>query len=138
MHYPVELTPDARDAYIQICSNAESYLVAGQTTHPSVVTFNAVENAMDSILAKNPCNPDLALSGIFSVVYRVRLDTVSICYIVNPFKPVVVVLTISPNYPGMRRWLITAIENGTVDELLESLEIEKPGSSLELSSRMLH
>jgi hypothetical protein len=57
---------------------------------------------------------------------------------VNPFKPVVIVLTISTNQPGMRKWLITAIENGTVDGLLETLEIEKPVINVEVSEVWTH
>src|SRR6478752_965610 len=138
MLYPIELTPPAKEAYVRIFDMAQPYLEAGQLTHPAVVTFNAVEKAMDWILAKNPCNPDLALAGVCSVIYRVSLTSLSICYVVNPAKPSVIVLTISPNHPGMRSWLITAIDNGSIDDLLETLEIEMPGSKLELSSRLLH
>ena len=138
MLYPIELTPPAEEAYSKIYSNAQPYLDAGQTTHPSVVTFNAVENAMDSILSKNPCNPDLALSGVCAVMYRVPLGSVSIIYVVNPFKPVVIVLTISANQPGMRKWLITAIENGSVDDLLHSLEIERPAINVEVNENWTH
>jgi hypothetical protein len=138
MLYPIELTPPAKEAYTLIHDNAQPYLVAGQDTHPSVLTFKAVENALDAILAQNPCNPDLALSGLCSVMYRVPLGSVSIIYVVNPFKPVVIVLTISTNQPGMRKWLITAIENGTVDGLLETLEIEKPGINVEVNERWTH
>jgi|SRR5882724_160944 len=138
MLYPIELAPPAEKAYTRLYNNAQPYLVAGQDTHPAVVTFNAVENAIDTILARNPCNPSLSLAGLCSMMYRVPLGAVSICYVVNPCKPSVVVLTISETQRGMRKWLSNAIENGSADLLLRTLQIERPGSKLELSSRMLH
>lgn len=138
MSYRIELTPPAQKDYSRYYRRARVHLDAGQSEHPAVVTFNAIENAMDSILAVNPCNPAFALVGKFSTTYKVSLDSVSICYTVNPGQNCVVVRSIATISPRLRRWLMMQIENGTMDAVLDRLKIEKPGSKVSVTSSLLH
>ncbi len=105
MSYRIELTPPAEQAYTRYYHRARVYLDVGQSEHPAVVTFNAIENAMDSILATNPCDPAFALMGAYSKTYKVSLDQVSISYRVNRGQRCVVVRSISHVSPRMRKWL---------------------------------
>lgn len=138
MSYLVKLTQPAQKDYFRYERRARVHLDAGESDHPAVVTFNAIENAMDSVLTTNPCNPAFALMGKFSTTYKVSLDSVSICYTVNPGQKCVVVRSIATISPRLRRWLMMQIENGTMDDVLDRLKIEKPGSKVSVTSSLLH
>lgn len=91
MSYRIELTPPAEAAYTRFYRRARVHLDAGQAEHPAVITFNAIEDAMDSILTTNPCDPTFALLGAYSKFYKVSVDSVSIVYVVNPGQEAVIV-----------------------------------------------
>ena len=138
--YEVVLTKPAETAYLRLHAQAQVHLAAGRGKHPAVTTFNAVENALDSILPISPCDPSRALTGMLAVMYRLSLGAVFINYTVNPGKQAVVVLTISKpkQTRTIRRWLSNAIDTGAVNELLATLGIDHPCAKIQVSSRLLH
>ena len=138
--YEVELTDTAERTYFQLYTTAQARFEVGQDKHPSVAAFNAVQTAIGVILPCNPCDSGVALMGKLSPLYSMPLGSVSISYVVNSGKQSVLVLTISDTERNCsaRKWLSAAFDNGDMDELLESLGIEKPHLKLEVNSRWLH
>jgi len=45
-------------------------------------------------IRKSPCDPDRALAGMLSIIYRLTLASVSIVYVVTSLEPVVILLNI--------------------------------------------
>jgi mRNA-degrading endonuclease RelE of RelBE toxin-antitoxin system len=138
MAYKIEWTEPAAQFYRQLKQSAESCIDAGQSGHPAVLVFNEVEDALNHTLSTCPCDPTYALAGMLSIIYKLPLRSVSISYLINPSKPIVIVLTIEQRNPAIRKWLNTAIEDGAVDELLAHLGIEKPSISVDVSERWTH
>jgi hypothetical protein len=138
--YDVELTRPAKAAYLQLHEEAQAQLDAGQSEHPAVTTINAVDEAIDTTLPNNPCDPARVLAGRLSFMYALPLDTVTICYTVNPGKLTVVVLTICEvdQSRSVFKWLSNAIDKGEVDMLLASLGLNHPCAKVEVNSRLLH
>lgn len=138
--YEVELTGPAKRAYLRLYTEAQEQLEAGHNQHPSVTAFNAVETAIDTTLSNSPCDPRRSLAGRLAEMYALPLDTISICYVVNPCKQAVIVLTICEvdQNRSVRRWLSSAIDSGEVDALLASLGLSHPCAKVQVNSRLLH
>lgn len=133
MSYQLQWTEPAEKSYKQLRQRAEACLDRKQVTHPAVLTFNEVEDALDTTLSQNPCDPDRSLAGMLSILYRLTLASVSIVYVVTSLEPVVIVLNISQRHQGLRAWLNSAIEDGTVEPLLEHVGIDWPGISVDVN-----
>jgi mRNA-degrading endonuclease RelE of RelBE toxin-antitoxin system len=138
MPYEIVWTEPAEKSYLQLKKNARACIDAGQSQHPAVLIFNEVENALETTLTTCPCNPDRALAGVLSIVYKLPLRTFYISYLINPSKPIVTVLTIARKQQSVRTWLNTAIEDGTVDGVLAQLGIEKPCINVEVNEHWTH
>jgi len=138
MPYQIVWTEPAEKSYLQLRQNAQACLDVGQSQHPAVLIFNEVENALETTLATFPCDPDRALAGVLSIVYKLPLRSVYISYLINPSKPIVIVLTIARKQQSVRKWLSTAIEDGTVDSVLALLDIEKPCINIEVNEHWTH
>ena len=138
--YEVEFTEPAERAYLKLFAKAQEQIKAGQSEHPAVIAFNAIENALNVTLPTNPCVPSMALAGLLASVYRLALDTVSISYVVNPGKQAVVILTISAieQYRAVRKWLNNAIDTGEVDGLLATLGLNHPCEKVQVNPNWLH
>lgn len=126
MPYHLEWTEPAERSYSHILERAQACLAAGQNHHPAVLTLNEVDLALDKTLTRCPCNPNWALVGLFSTIYKLPLRSVSISYCINPAEPTVIVLNISRRNRTMRKRLNTAIDDGSFDELLAESGVEKP------------
>jgi hypothetical protein len=137
MPYHLEWTEPAEKSYCQIRERAEACLAAGQNQHPAVMTLKEVDQALDTTLAQCPCDPRWSLVGLFNIIYKLPLRSVSISYCINPSEPAVIVLNISRRRPGMRKRLNTAIDDGSFDDLLAELGIEKPLIKIEVSDDWL-
>jgi hypothetical protein len=138
MPYQIVWTAPAEKSYLQLKQSARACLDAGQSQHPAVLIFNEVENALETTLVTCPCDPDRALAGVLSIVYKLPLRSVYISYLINPSKPIVIVLTIARKQQSVRKWLSTAIEDGTIDGVLALLDIEKPCINIEVNERWTH
>lgn len=138
--YQIELSPSARESYLQLLEKAQEQLEAGQSKHPVVKALSAVENALDTTLPNNPHDPSKALAGRLKDIYKLPLGMVSMSYAIFEGEQEVVVLTIAETKENrtIRKRLATAIENGEADELLKKLGIDNPCSKVEVSSRLLH
>lgn len=138
MSYQLRWTEPAERAYRQLRERAEACLDRQQDKHPAVLTLNEIENALDTTLTNDPCDPERALAGMLSIIYRLTLASVSIVYVATSLEPVVILLNISQRHQGLRAWLNTAIENGEVDPLLESLGINWSGINVEVNDDWTH
>jgi len=138
MPYQIEWAEPAEVVYQQISQRAEACLSAGQEQHPAVQVLNEVDHAIDTTLKNNPCDPRLNLAGILSIFYKLPLRSVFISYLINPSEPTVIIMTISRKQPGTRKMLNSKIDDGSVDELLASLGIEKPLIRVDLNEGLLH
>lgn len=138
--YQVELSPPAREAYLQLLEKAQEQLEAGESGHPMVKALSAVENALDNTLPNNPHDPSKALAGRLKEIYKLPLGMISISYAIFEGQQEVIVLTISETKQNrtIRKRLKAAIESGEVDGLLKKLGIDNPCSNVEVSSRLLH
>jgi hypothetical protein len=138
MPYHIEWAEPAEVTYQQISQRAQACLEAGQDKHPAVLTLNEVDEAIDTTLTNNPCDPRLALAGILSIIYKLPLRSVFISYLINPSEPTVIIMTISRRQPGTRKLLNDKIDDGSVDALLACLGIEKPLIRVDLNDGLLH
>jgi hypothetical protein len=140
MVYQVELTKVAQDAYDQLQARAQHFLDSSGRRHPSVRTFSTVQNAIDNILPNNPQKPKRALAGVLSFLYVLPLGRLSLYYLVDETRPVVIVQTISKivRDEAVRDWLTTGIESGELLPALASLGIQPYLTRMEVNSRFLH
>lgn len=140
MVYQVELTKVAQDAYDKLQARAQRYLESAGKRHPAVRTFVTVQNALDNLLPSNPLNPNRALAGLLSFLYVLPLGRLSLYYLVEESKQVVIVQTISKTVrdEAVRDWLTTGIESGELSPVLESLEIHPYLARVEVNSRLMH
>lgn len=138
MPYQIEWAEPAEVSYQQISQRAQACLDAGMDKHPAVLTLNEVDDAIETTLTHNPCDPRLSLAGILSAIYKLPLRSVSISYLINPSAPAVLIMTICRRRPENRRSLNRQIDDGSVDELLASLGIEKPLIKVDLSDGLTH
>jgi hypothetical protein len=138
--YQIELTRPAERTYVQLYEQAQKHIAAGRHKHPAVATFHIVENAIDSILPNNPCDPHRALAGNLDMIYQLPLGKVYINYVVKSGAQAVIILTIAQTEHGrtVRKWLNNAIDTGAVDVMLQTLGIDHPCAKIEVSSRLLH
>ncbi len=94
MLYEVELTTVAEDAYVALHNEAVDRYEAGYLTHPAVLTFDEVQQAMTLTLPADPYHPGWPMAGDLSWLHVLNLNSVTIIYVVadEPTQPPKVII----------------------------------------------
>jgi hypothetical protein len=143
MLYGVELTIVAENAYVALCDEAQDHYGAGQLTHPAVLAFEEVEQAMTLTLPSDPYHPGWSMAGDLSWLHVLNLNSVTIIYILadEPAQtPKVIIQRICKRKKdgSMRRWLSSIVDSGQMNPVLHSLGIEPPLYKVAVNSRLVH
>jgi len=131
--FEVELTATAERVYRKLYADAQACLDAGDESSAKVKLFNVVDEAVTRIIPHEPLNPNRALSGHLSNIFRVKKGGIRICYLASSKHRKIVILYISEKprkagdvhdpYETFTRMVLS----GTFDGTFANLGIKLPG-----------
>jgi mRNA-degrading endonuclease RelE of RelBE toxin-antitoxin system len=130
--YSIELTDQARSVYERMYAEHERCIAAGDETNSKVTQFRMIEEILEKIIPHDPFNPDRALAGKLSNMFRVKKGRIRVSYIGSSKKRHLVVLYISdtPRKEGDVSdpyvILTNLIVSGKFDQFFDALGVRKP------------
>jgi len=132
MSYLVDLTPLAERDYNTLHRKAEKYLKNGGSEDPLVLTFDAVEQALQTILVEEP-ERGLRLAGIVSYLYTFPAAHADILYRIRESRSRVTVISIDEQIPGLWKTIDDELEKGNMSYLMMILGIKPRLNQIELT-----
>jgi mRNA-degrading endonuclease RelE of RelBE toxin-antitoxin system len=93
--YEVELTATAEATYNRIFTEAQACIKAGDLANSKVTLLKQVDEVIDNFIPHDPCNPQRALRGPLTNIFRISKGRMRICYVASSHSKKVVVLYIS-------------------------------------------
>ena len=130
--YVVDLTKTARVTYERIYQDAQGCIHKGDRTNSKVTLLNMVDEAIDKLIPHDPFNPERALQGPLSNIFRVSKARLRICYVGSSKSGKLVVLYISetPRKAGDAHdpysIFTRLVLSGKFDEIFSDLGIKHP------------
>ena len=130
--YVVELTKTARTTYERIFEDAQECLQKGDKTNSKVTLSNMVDEMIDRIIPHDPFNPERALQGPLSNIFRVSKARMRICYVGSSNTKKIVILYISetPRKAGdvhdPYSIFTRLVLSGKFDDVFSELGIRRP------------
>ena len=134
--YTIELSRTAKQAYLRILGEARACINAGDKSNAKVKHFRMLEEVLDGLIPHSPFDPNRALSGPLSSIFRLKKGRFRICYIGCSRRKKITVLYISDT---MRKEghvtdpysiLTKMVSSGKFDALFDQLGVKRPKRNL--------
>ncbi len=93
--YTVEMVPSAEAVYKQLYQNMKEADARGEESSIHHTTFRMVEEAIKTIIPRNPIDRSFGLSGPLSKYFRIKKGRMRICWAANSATKKVTILFIS-------------------------------------------
>jgi hypothetical protein len=130
--YDVELTAVAEQTYIRIYRDAQGCIREGDFGNSKVTLLKQVDEAIDKLIPHDPLNPQRALRGPLSNIFRVSKGRMRICYIASSQHRKIAILYISetPRKAGdindPYSVFTRLVMSGKFDEIFTRLGVRRP------------
>lgn len=136
--YRIELTATAEENYRRFYEQAQASLESGDTSNPKVTNFKVLEQAIEETISSNPCDPERALSGTFSNIFRLTVGSIRIVWVADSENKKVFILFIHQsekrNDPTDPYSIFTRLVlSGKFDDVFASLGIPPPNRTSPIS-----
>ena len=134
--YTIELSRTAKQTYVRVFREAQARIKAGDNSNAKVKHFRMLEEVLDRLIPHRPFDPNRALSGPLSRIFRVKKGRFRICYIGSSKQRRITVLYISDS---MRKEghatdpcsiLTKLVSSGEFDTLFDQLGVKRPKRNL--------
>ncbi|MGB7281643.1 MAG: type II toxin-antitoxin system YhaV family toxin [Candidatus Acidiferrum sp.] len=93
--YAVEMVPSAEAVYKKLYQNMKDAEARGEASSSHHTTFRMVEEAIKTIIPRNPIDRSFGLSGPLSKYFRIKKGRMRICWAANSATKKVTILFIS-------------------------------------------
>ena len=130
--YSVELTQTAEETYRRLYEEAQACIRTGDVSNSRVTAWKMVDEAIDKIIPHDPFNPERALKGPLTNIFRAAKGRIRICYVASSKLKRIVILYISdtPRKEGDVRdpysIFTRLVLSGKFDEVFARLGVRKP------------
>lgn len=137
--YAVELTKTAQATYERIYDDAQACLDKGDESNSKVKLLRVIDDAIDKLIPHDPFNPERALQGPLSNIFRVSKGRTRICYAGSSKAKKIFILYISDTprksgdvhdpYAIFTRLVLSGKFNAVFSELGIRMPTPQPGQS---------
>lgn len=93
--YAVEMVPSAEAVYKKLYQNMQDAEARGEASSSHHTTFRMVEEAIKTMIPRNPIDRSFGLSGPLSKYFRIKKGRMRICWAANSAAKKVAILFIS-------------------------------------------